>query len=247
MALTAQQQAYYQALINAWNGTGALPAGCTGNTFAGAGDTPANKLAAINSWVMAGQAVQQPVVVQTTKIYNCIDFTNDWPVLSAAQQASVNTILSMGIVDASPGTQVRAQLVAAFTGRTSTLNALTALANSFKPSPFWWQVAQANGGGGLLWAPRIHDAVAVGLVSNPTNWSYRVSNRRFDSGTKSAVVDIAYTQLGADGITPTGVVLNDLGFGDGIMTDASIAAQAIKRIANVFLPGDAALAALTAS
>ena len=102
--------AYYDALIAAWNSATQPPAGVTGSGLL-AGDTTAQKCAKINGWTMAGPAKQ--MLVNSTVIYNLI-VISEYTALSAANQTIVNNLLSMGLLDGSPGTNVRSRIVQIF-------------------------------------------------------------------------------------------------------------------------------------
>lgn len=147
--------AYYDSLISAWN-AGGIPAaaGITGTPIAG-GMTTTQKTAAVNSWVVPGPT--QPTIIATYRIYNAI-VPADFASLTAANQQLVRDIFGMGTVDASPGTNVYTTLASVFAGKTATLNALTALANTFKTTLPWWQSI------GLTSPIGDGDTTAAGLV-----------------------------------------------------------------------------------
>src|SRR5690348_13396070 len=94
--------AYYDALIAKW-------ATLTGTTAA--------KLAAINVLTVTGPA--KPMIIPTYQIYNEI-VGSEFVALSAANQQLIRDILGMGTVDVSPGTQIRARIVAIFPSGTQT-------------------------------------------------------------------------------------------------------------------------------
>lgn len=117
--------AYYDAFITKWG------------TLSG---TTASKLSQINAATGTGTAF--PMVVATYKIYNLIVGT-EFSALTAANQQLIRDILNMGTVDASPGTQIRARIVAIFPNTTTTFANLSALAATYDtPTVPWWQ---ANG------------------------------------------------------------------------------------------------------
>jgi hypothetical protein len=150
--------AYYTALITAWNGATQPPAGVTGTALTG-GMTTAQKLAAVNGWTIAGPAI--PMVIPTYKIYNLIDPT-EFSALTAANQQLVRDILGMGTIDGSPGTAVRARIVAIFTNASgATRVALAALAATYDSPQIPW--ATAPGGGGLNVMVQLSDVTAAGL------------------------------------------------------------------------------------
>lgn len=118
--------AYYDAMVAKW---ATLTPGTT-----------ANKLAQLNAATATGAAV--PMIVPTYKIYNLI-VGSEFSALTAGNQQLVRDILGMGTVDASPGTQIRARMVAIFPNGTATFTALGTLAASYDtPTVPWWQ---ANG------------------------------------------------------------------------------------------------------
>lgn len=109
--------AYYDALIAKWP------------SFAG---NTAQKLALANA--ATAPAAAKPMIVDAYKIYNLI-VPAEFVALSAANQALIRDILGMGLVDASPGTSVRARIVAAFPSGTATFTALSALAATYDTPP----------------------------------------------------------------------------------------------------------------
>lgn len=128
--------AYYDAFIAAWN-AGGIPANTTGTSITG-GMTAAQKLAAVNGWTIAGPT--NVTLVPTHKIFNAIvaaDFTS----LSASDKARLDRIFSLGAVDASPGTNVRAEIASVLAGKTTSLANLQALNDTFKTTIPWWQSA----------------------------------------------------------------------------------------------------------
>lgn len=127
--------AYYTAFVAAWTSVTQPPAGVTGAALT-AGMTTAQKLAAFNAWTMAGPAV--PMVIPTYKIYNLI-VASEFNALTSTNQQLVRDILGMGTVDSSPGTQVRARMVALFPNGTTTFANLSALAATYDtPQVAWW-------------------------------------------------------------------------------------------------------------
>ena len=118
--------AYYDALIAKWPSV--------------TGATTAAKLANLNSQTVTGSAV--PMVIPTYKIYNLI-VGSEFSALTAANQQLIRDILGMGTVDCSPGTQIRARIVAIFPSGTTTFSNLSTLAAEYdSPQIPWWQ---ANG------------------------------------------------------------------------------------------------------
>ena len=122
--------------------------------------TTAQKLAAINALTVTGPAI--PLIVPTYKIYNLI-VASEYQALTAAKQGYVNTILAMGTVDGSAGTQVSSVLLACFPSGTATYTALVALAASYDaPSYPWWSAPWSMGGGGLSNPVNAQDLIAAG-------------------------------------------------------------------------------------
>lgn len=120
-----------------------------------------------------------------------------------------------------------------------TITELTALAKG--TSTEWWRSV------GLFQQPNHYDLIAAGIVTvNPTFWTYTAKNKRFDPGSKNNLIDIAYQQFGSDGITATTKTASDT-LSAVTLTDNDVYMQALRRIVNVFLPGDDSLAALTSS
>jgi len=139
--------AYYTALITKWG------------TLSG---TTQSKLDQINALTVAGTAI--PAIVPTYTIYNIIDPT-EFTALTAANQVLIRDILNMGQIDASPGTSIRARLVAIFPSGT-TRAALNALAAKYDAPPIpWWQGTVAQGGGGLGGPVVMSDLAAAGGLS----------------------------------------------------------------------------------
>lgn len=143
--------AYYTALISQW---ALLTPGTT-----------AAKLAQINALTVAGPAA--PLIVPTYRIYNVMDAA-ELAALTAAAQQRVRDILSMGTVDASLGTNVRAALASIFAGAggATTRGNLLTLANSIENTTIpWWQATVAQGGGGLSSIVTNSDLIAAGNLT----------------------------------------------------------------------------------
>jgi hypothetical protein len=119
--------AYYDALIAAWNSPTQPPTGVTGQGLL-AGDTTQQKCTKINGWTMAGPAA--PMLVQATIIYNLI-VISEYTALSAANQTIINNLLSMGMLDGSPGTNVRTRITQIFPSGTQTFANLANLAKTY--------------------------------------------------------------------------------------------------------------------
>ena len=148
--------AYYDALIAAWNGATQPPSGAAGTAIVG-GMTTAQKLAAVNSWTVAGTVTYSKV--QGSDVQNCIVLA-DWNAITDAQRSQVGTITgASGGIDPTPGKFAAAVLGSIFAGKATTLNALVALQNSVKSGSAvpWWQ---ANG---YARAFDIGDVTAAGL------------------------------------------------------------------------------------
>jgi hypothetical protein len=79
-----------------------------------------------------------------------------------------------------------------------------------------------------------------------TYWTYSIKSQGFDQDSKNIVVNIGYQQVLADGVTPTTMGAAD-SISSATLASSDIMQKALTRIVNVFLPRDAALAALTAS
>lgn len=143
----------WTALRNAWNSAQQPPAGVTGTALTG-GMTTAQKITAVNGWTVQGPAV--PMIVPTYAIYNLI-VPSEFGALTAANQQLVRDILGMGTVDGSPGTQVRARMVAIFPNGTTTFANLSALAAKYDTPQVPWY--SANGYSVIC----LGDVIAAGL------------------------------------------------------------------------------------
>lgn len=140
--------AYYDALIAKW---ATLTPGTT-----------AAKLVQINALTVPGAAI--PLIVDAYEIYECIDPT-EFAALTAANQTLVRDILGMGKVNGSPGTKVRARIVALFTNASGpTRLALAALAAKYDaPQTPWWSGTIAQGGGALSSPVTLADCSIAGI------------------------------------------------------------------------------------
>ena len=107
--------AYYDALITAWHSTTQPPSGVNGSGLA-ANDTTQQKLNKINAWTVNNP---QKVFINATDVYNRIVLT-EYNALTTANQTAINNLLSMGMLDASPGTSVRSRFIAIFPSGTQT-------------------------------------------------------------------------------------------------------------------------------
>lgn len=149
--------AYYTALINAWN-AGTVPVGATGTPLTGL--TTANKIIAVNGW---GVARPQPAIITPTQLLNAI-VAADFAGLGVQGLSQLQIILTSSDVDISIGNQIRAILSTLFSGKTTTLANITALAAPFDNATVpWWSVPVASGGAGLSGPISQSDATAAGL------------------------------------------------------------------------------------
>lgn len=148
--------AYYDVLKTAWNSVAQPPAGVTGTALTG-GMTTQQKLNAVNTWTVPAPAVK--MVIPTYQIYNLI-VPSEFVALTAANQQLVRDILGMGTVDASPGTSVRARIVAIFPNGTTTFSNLAALAATYDNPTMLWTAANGYPVGALS----LIDTNAAGLV-----------------------------------------------------------------------------------
>src|SRR5512139_406193 len=90
--------------------------------------TTEQKLAAVNALMVTGSAI--PCVVTPSQILNTIVFA-DLAALAQLQISQLSCLLSGGTVDASPNTTIRLGLQTLFAGKTTTLQALAALAAKY--------------------------------------------------------------------------------------------------------------------
>lgn len=155
---------YYTALITAWNNaslaTGAtLPSGVTGSLLNGL--TTAQKIATINAWMITGTALAPNIPVGLVK--GCIQAA-DLLTLSATQQWAIAFMLDGaqdGRVYAPVGGQLRALFANVFAGKTTTLNALSALVATYDTPAVQW--ATAPNGAGLASPVSVNDTQNAGL------------------------------------------------------------------------------------
>lgn len=131
---------YYTALITAWNSATQPPAGVAGTGLNGL--TTAQKLAAINGWVITG-VVPTSLSTSGAALLNCINYA-EFKALTAAQQANLLALCS--VPGSLLGGSANVALIVAgmfldyFSHTGPTIIALTALAQS-TVTPWW----QANG------------------------------------------------------------------------------------------------------
>lgn len=90
--------------------------------------TTASKLSQINALVVTGPAV--PAIVSPSQILNTIVFA-DLAALTQLQISQLSCLLSGTSIDASPNTTIRLGIQALFAGKTTTLQALAALAAKY--------------------------------------------------------------------------------------------------------------------
>ncbi len=119
--------AYYTALITAWNGATQPPTGVTGTALTGL--TTAQKLAAVNGWVVTTSSPKKAVFKPSDILNACVPA--DIAFLTTAQVTLLSLMLSGSEVDGSIGTTVRAAVQAIFSGKTTTLANLGALVAPF--------------------------------------------------------------------------------------------------------------------
>jgi hypothetical protein len=153
--------AYYDSLIAAWNSATQPPTGVTGSGLV-AGDTTAQKVAKINGWTVATPI---KVVLPATDVYNAIVLA-EYNALAAASQQAVVNLMSMGTLDASPGTHVRSRFVAIFPNTTQTFTNLSQLVAPFDNDKTDWCLqngypSHGKAGPGNL---SVNDASNAGLV-----------------------------------------------------------------------------------
>lgn len=125
--------AYYTALVTAWNSVTQPPVGVTGTALTGL--TTAQKVAAINGWtVTTPLAANIPV----SNIIGAIQ-PADFLALTALQLQQLQFLLqSATTIYAPPGGTVRSVFGTIFSGKTTTLNSLTALVTPFDNAVQSW-------------------------------------------------------------------------------------------------------------
>lgn len=132
---------YYTALINVWSTT-TLPANTSGTPLSGA-MTTAQKLAAVNGWIVTG-VVPTSISITGVQLANCINWTEFAALTPAQQQNLLLLCLQTGSLlggTANTTHLLVGMILAYFTNASGpTILALTALAQgAMQP---WWQ---ANG------------------------------------------------------------------------------------------------------
>lgn len=131
----------YAPLIAAWNSSTQPPTGVTGTGLNGT-MTTAQKLAAVNGWVITG-TIPTVLSVNGPQILNCINYAEFAAISSTAQLNLLTMCNNQGpLVGGSANTafMVDGLLIANFTTGSKTIAALTALAQA-AVTPWW----QANG------------------------------------------------------------------------------------------------------
>lgn len=118
--------------------------------------TTAQKLAQLNAITVAAA---QPAIVDVNKIKNAIvaaDFTS----LTQLQVSQMSFLLTgNSVVDASPGTMIRAVFQSIFAGKATTLANLSALVSPFDNATIPW--TQANG---YPTPASLNDTIAAGVT-----------------------------------------------------------------------------------
>ena len=131
--------AFVDVLIAAWTNPTQPPPGVIRSALTGL--TTTQKLAAVNAWAVA---TPKPALLDTSKIINAI-LPADFTALTALQLQQMQFLLQgRGIVDASPGTTIRAVFSTIFASKPTTLANLTALVAPFDNATTNW--VAANGG-----------------------------------------------------------------------------------------------------
>lgn len=239
--MTNQFITYYTNLITVWNGSGAPPSGYTGNTFSGAGDTAANKLTAINSWVANTVTYS---MIQGQKVLNSCA-SADLQALTSLQLQQLSAITgATGGVDPTPGSNQASALAAIFSGKANTLASLGSLQTSSKITTPWWR-AQS-----LIQPVTQWDAVLAGLIANPNGinfpatYVYKQTNKRKIN--LNIAIDIQYFES-SDGVTLGTNIFTDNGFELPLLANNDVMLLALGRIVQYLLPRDAAFAALTSN
>lgn len=141
----------YAALIAAWNGATQPPTGVTGTGLTG-GMTTAQKIAAVNGWIITG-TIPTSFFVTGDQLLNCINYS-EFKLLTATEQANLLGMLRVSgplLAGSSQTSHMAAGMIVdlflTLHSGPNTIAALTALAHS-TVTP-WWQVPVASGGGGL--------------------------------------------------------------------------------------------------
>lgn len=148
--------AYYDTLIAAWNGATQPPTGVVSGTAITGGMTTQQKIVAVNSWLVVGTT--RPLVVPPSVIFNACNAA-DLASLTTAQLQLLQLMMSGPTADASQGTVLRQVIINIFTGKTNSINGLSALAALYdSPKVPWWEFT-----GGLSSPVSKGDTDAAGL------------------------------------------------------------------------------------
>ena len=199
----------------------AIKAEITNNAAIYQGMTDAQIATALMAKTVVGSV--QPLLVPTTIIYNTI-VPADFQSLTAANQQLVRDILSMGSVNASPGTNVRAVLQSVFTGKTNTLTALAALAASYDTPT-------------LPFARLASETITAAVVTAAKNiaWTATVSTAVNDPNSGNIAATITYSN---------GITTQTQTVPGSNLTDAQLQSIAQNMI-NILVGRDVALSQLT--
>lgn len=134
----------YAPLIAAWNSSTQPPTGVTGTGINGT-MTTAQKLTAVNGWVITG-AIPSVLSVTGNQVVNCINYT-EFSAISSTAQVNILRLCSITgpLVGGSANTAflVDGLIIANFTTGSKTIAALTALAQA-AVTP-WWQAQGFTG------------------------------------------------------------------------------------------------------
>lgn len=151
--------AYYDALKTAWNSATQPPTGVTGTALTGL--TTAQKVAAVNGWTVANP---QTANISVSKIIAAI-VPADFLALTALQLQELQFLLqSNDFVYAPPGGTVRSVFSSVFSGKTTTLNNLSALVAPFDNATQSWCAANGYPTSGSAGNLSVSDANNAGLV-----------------------------------------------------------------------------------
>jgi hypothetical protein len=151
--------AIYSTLIAAWNNVTQPPPGITGTALTGL--TTANKIIAVNGWLVTG-TIPATLTVSGSQLANCVNWT-EFNALTAAQQTNLMQLFTLN--NLAGGTTNAAfltdgMMIAYFTNASGpTRLALAALAQA-QP---WWNTSVANGGSGLFFQITQTDVTNAGL------------------------------------------------------------------------------------
>jgi len=140
--------AYYDALIAKW---AQAPAGTT-----------QQKLDWVNAQTVTGAAIAMKVPY--SEIYNRL-VRSEYSALAVADQQSVQRILAQDMIDFSPSTSARTQMLTLFpSGKVSYTNLQNYIALFDAPKIPWPTATLAQGGGGLTSMVNMNDLKAAGII-----------------------------------------------------------------------------------